>query len=96
MGYTPNHIRVDTSSNRTSRLVLAEVYSPGWRAYLDGKEEVSVQEKPDTLRLVDIAAGTKFVDFKYEPESYQRGRLITLATIIILAGLFPRSWKRKT
>lgn len=91
--YTPNLIRVDTSKNQTKRLVLAEVYSPGWEAYLNGKEKIPVQETPNSLRLVDIRPDTKFVEFKYEPKSYQIGKIISLATIFILGILWI---KRKT
>lgn len=88
--YTPNHIRVNTSANPTSRLVLAEVYSQGWRAYLDGVDEVPVQETPNALRLINIKPDTKFADFKYQPQSYLAGRVITGGTILFLAGLWIR------
>lgn len=91
--YTPNHIRVDTSKNQTKRLVLSEVYSPGWTAYLNGVKKTSVQETPNALRLVDLKPGTQFVDFKYEPESYRIGKIITLTTILTLVVLWI---KRKT
>lgn len=85
--YSPNHIRVDTSSNKTQRIVLSEVYSLGWVAYLNGKSKVPVQEKPDALRLVDIKSDTQFVDFKYQPESFKYGLIITGITLIGL-GIF--------
>ena len=85
--YTPNYIRIDTSGQITKRLVLSEVWSPGWKAYLNGKEAVTVQEKPNTLRLVDIKNDTQFVDFTYDPESFRVGRLITSITILSLVGL---------
>ncbi|MDO8503205.1 MAG: hypothetical protein Q7S60_00795 [bacterium] len=94
ISYSPNKIRVDTSTGATSRLVLAEVWSPGWRAYLDGDKDAVVQEKPNTLRLVDIKPDTKFVDFVYEPNSFKVGRIITLATVGVLVGIGLRKWKR--
>lgn len=92
--YTPNLIRVDTSGHNTSRLVLSEVWSPGWKAYLNGKEEVRVQEKPNTLRLVDIKPDTRFVDFKYEPDSFKIGRVVTLTTFLLITGYFALKWKK--
>lgn len=82
--YSPNHIRVDTSSAESPHLVLAEVWSPGWKAYLNGKDEVAVQQTPEALRFVDLKESTKFVDFKYKPKSYNAGRIITLATVLLL------------
>lgn len=92
--YTPNRIRVDTSGHNTSRLVLSEVWSPGWKAYLNGKEAVKVQEKPNILRLVDIKPDTRFVDFKYEPDSFKIGRAITLTTLLLIAGYLALEWKK--
>lgn len=86
--YTPNHIRVDTSKHQSSDLILAEVYTKGWNAYLNGIEKALVQETPNSLRLVNIKSRTDFVDFKYEPESFNMGRLITISTLISLAIYF--------
>lgn len=82
--YSPNTISVDTSSAQTNTLVLAEVWSPGWKAYLNGQKEVPVLEKPNTLRAVEVNPKILFVDFRYEPESYKWGRLITLSTLLVL------------
>lgn len=70
--YTPNFIRVSTSNIQpsTSSITISEVASPGWKAYLNGSEKAVVQETPIALRAVDIKANTKFVNFKYQPESY--------------------------
>lgn len=64
--YTPNFIRIKIDKP-TPQLVIPEVFSPGWVAYLDGREKVPVQETPNALRAVDIKSDTKFVDLKYEP-----------------------------
>ena len=82
--YSPNNIVVDTSQKSSNKLVLSEVYSKGWKAYLNGVSEVPVQETPQALRLVDLKVDTKFVDFKYQPESFRLGALITFMTV----GLF--------
>ena len=74
------------------QVVLAEVYSPGWRAYLNGTEEVSIQETPIAQRAVDIKHGTRFIVFKYNPKSYEAGKIITISTIAALIFLlFPRT-----
>ncbi len=83
--YTPNHIRVDTSNHSSVELILAEVYSPGWKAYLNGKEEVKIKEHLNKLRGVEIKADTNFIDFKYEPDSFFGGKIITAATLIIIS-----------
>lgn len=93
--YSPNHIQVDTSSHQTQRIVLSEVYSPGWIAYLNGKSKVPVQQKPDALRLVDIKSNTQFVDFKYQPESFKYGLIITSTTLIGLGMFLIKKWIKR-
>lgn len=68
--YTPNFIRVHVPSSyflHHTSYIIPEIYSPGWRAYLNGIEEVPVQETPNSLRAVTIKPETKFVDFKFKP-----------------------------
>lgn len=88
--YTPNHIQIDTSQNQSKQIVLAEVYSPGWKAFLDGKKEIEIKQTRDALRLVDIDSNTKFIDFKYQPLNFETGKSITISTIFLLlfVGLF--------
>lgn len=92
--FSPNFIRVDTSSNNHKNVILAEVYNKQWTAYLNGKEKVNVQETPNRLRLVDITSQTKYVDFKYYPKSFVLGRFITLITIIMVILINTTLWTR--
>lgn len=85
--YSPNNIKVRTQGVTNSQLILSEIFSPGWKAYLNGNEETIIKETPDALREVTIKPDTEFVDFRYEPKSYTIGKAITFATIIILAGI---------
>ena len=81
--YKPNYIKVYIDEKQ-KQLVISEVYSSGWKAYLNGKEEVLVQETPNALRAVDIKPDTKFVDFKYNPDNYKLGKIIGLTTLLFL------------
>lgn len=87
LNYTPNWIKVDTSAMTGKSLILAEVYSPGWKAYLNGQEETLVRETPSSLRQINLKSDTKFVDFKYDPHGYNFGRIISLVTLIFIAFL---------
>lgn len=84
LNYSPNQIRVDTSKQLSKELILAEVYSKGWKAYLNGGELTPVLETPSSLRLVNINPDTRFVDFKYQPNSFQIGKVITIFTLIFI------------
>lgn len=81
--YTPNHIRVDTSSKASEQLILSEVYNNGWGAYLNGDERVKILETPTSLRQVNLKPGTQYVDFYYEPLSFHIGTVLTVMTVIL-------------
>lgn len=84
ISYAPNHIRIDTSNFKEKSLTISEVYSPGWKAYLNGTSEVAVQETPEHKRFIDLSPNTKFVDLKYQPNSYKTGKAISIITILTL------------
>lgn len=82
--YSPNEIIVKTKGHINNQLILSEVWSSGWKAYLDGNREVKINETSSALRQVEIENDTQFVDFKYEPDSYNIGRFITLSTLLTI------------
>lgn len=96
--YSPNQIRVILNEYISPYLILSEVYSPGWNAYLNGHEKILVQQRPNVLRSVDINKETKFVDFRYEPEGFKKGAyisLITFSSLIIILLTLNLSQNRK-
>ncbi len=82
--YSPNHIRIEVTAPRDRRLILAEVYSKGWKAYTDKGQFLAVQERPNSLRLVDIPKETKLLEFYYDPPGFSIGFVISFITISIL------------
>lgn len=82
--YQPNFISIDIPQIVDAQIILSEVYSPGWKAYLNGKEPAAVQETPDALRAVDIGPDTKFVEFRYEPTGFRTGKFISIATVFTI------------
>lgn len=85
--YQPNFIKVDTSKQLSKQIILAEVYSNGWKAYLNGQEQVPILETPNSLRLVNIKADTKFIEFKYMPDSFKIGFFITTSTFLLITTI---------
>ena len=65
--YLPNRIVIDTSKQLSNTVVLAEVYNPNWKAYLNGKEETKIEEYSKVMRLVKIKLDTNFIVFRYKP-----------------------------
>lgn len=94
VNYSPNHVRINTTDHSSKSLTLSSVYNNGWVAYLDGKR-VNIQQKPNALMLVDLKKETKFVDFRYEPDSFKLGAVITLVSIVMTIFILKLSFKPK-
>jgi uncharacterized membrane protein YfhO len=77
-------------------VVLSESAWKGWRAYVDGKR-VQTHFANHAFLGVYVPKGTHEVRVVYQPESFTRGRNITLATMVGLVGFFVwRSRSRKS
>lgn len=92
--YSPNYIKVDTSSHETRQLIVAEVYNSGWIAKLNGEKLTEIKQTSNKLRQIEIEKDTLFIEMRYNPKSYQLGRIISLSSLFIvfvyLAYLFRR------
>jgi uncharacterized membrane protein YfhO len=65
-------------------LVLADAYYPGWKAYVNGKEQV-IRRANLFFRAVVLPAGTHTVEFRYDPTSFKLGLAISIATIVAIS-----------
>ena len=67
--------------------VFSEIYYPeGWNAYIDGNKADYV--KTDyVLRGMYIPAGNHEIEFRFEPESFTEGRMISIIANILVALL---------
>jgi uncharacterized membrane protein YfhO len=74
---------IDASLNDAGILVLADSYYPGWKAYVDGKEEKILRANL-FFRAVSLSAGRHTVEFRYEPRSFAIGLAISVGTVIVL------------
>ncbi|MBI4490037.1 MAG: YfhO family protein [Deltaproteobacteria bacterium] len=81
--YTNNQVTIRASLNGSGVLVLADSFYPGWRAYVDGKENEILRANL-FFRGVPLPAGEHLVEFRYQPRSFAFGLVLSLTT---LAGL---------
>lgn len=93
--YQPNKIIIDVSSSPGNQLTLSEVYSDGWKAYLNGFQFTPVLEKPNALRAINTTSGTKFVELRYEPDAFYKGLLVTIATTASIILILLTAWIKK-
>jgi succinate dehydrogenase hydrophobic anchor subunit len=74
--WSPNEIRILTEGN-AGKLILSEVYYPGWKAWIDG-EEVEINREYEILRSVEIDSGSHEIVFKFLPISFFLGMVLSL------------------
>lgn len=83
----PTSLKIETETARASLLILSEMFYPGWKARIDGRE-VEIWRVNYNLRGVSLPAGKHLVEFSYRPKSILIGAVITLTTALcLLAGL---------
>jgi hypothetical protein len=80
--YQHNMITVTVETAAEGMLVLSEAYFPGWTATINGKD-TRVYRTDYKLRGVFLPSGKSTVVFRYEPESFRTGGMITLGTLIV-------------
>lgn len=84
--YRPNGIVLDVTGTASGWLVLTDVWYPGWTCTVDG-EPVNVYRADTLFRAVHIHAGRHEVAFRFGPESYRQGRLVSLTALIAVSAV---------
>ncbi len=83
-----NDFDLKVDADRSSMLVVSQVYYPGWKAYVDG-HAVSVVPADQALSAIPIPAGSHAVRFSFDPLSFKLGLALTLAAALLALAL---SW----
>jgi hypothetical protein len=89
----PEHIVIDVDAPARGFLVLADQYSPGWYASVNGVAAPIVRAN-HTFRLVEVPAGRARVEFRYRPWSVVIGAAVSAATLAVVAVLLWRNRRR--
>jgi hypothetical protein len=91
ISYEPNHLQIETNTERPAVLVVSEAYYPGWAATIDG-QETALYAANYLLRGILLPAGKHRVELWYRAPAARSGAVISFATAALLLGLF---WKSK-
>ena len=92
----PNYLKYEAETATKNIGVFSEIYYPGWRALIDGKETDMVRVNY-ILRALQIPEGKHTIEFKFEPKPYMVGNKITMASswIVLLLLLGSIGWTVK-
>ena len=88
LNYKPNTI--DLSFEKTSSwrsLIISENYYPDWYAYVDD-QKFPLERHNQFFKKVIIPPNSDSTKIKYQPQSLQAGKTITVATILFLVMYF--------
>jgi uncharacterized membrane protein YfhO len=97
---TNNRLQLHVIAREDAFLVLSDTYFPGWKAYVDDREE-KIHRADYNFRAIFLRAGMHQVEFVYRPMSFTAGAIVTSLAIIgcLSIGLVVRyrgRSKRKT
>ena len=94
--YKPDRVEYAVSAPAAALMVASEVWYPGWKAYIDGKE-TEVFRTDYALRGIYMPAGEHKVVFKFEPFIFRVGVAVSLATLLFFAAVIGppayRKWR---
>ncbi len=87
--YDPQSLTYTSNAKTEQFAVFSEIwYGPnkGWQAYVDGKpvEHIRVNY---LLRGMRVPAGKHTIEYKFDPKSYETGKMVSGISSIVLIGL---------
>lgn len=84
--FSPNRIALDVSVPQKSKIIITQMYDPGWRATVGEGEELPVSATYD-LVSIEVEPGTRKIELTYRPPYFYVGLLISVLSIIGAVGL---------
>src|ERR1044072_6392319 len=84
--YGNQNVQIDAQLGQPGVRVLAAAFYPGWKAFVDGKEQ-RVLRANYLFRAVELGAGNHRVEFIYDPLSFKIGWIISLLTAAALISI---------
>ncbi len=85
-------VKLDTVSKTSSFLVLSDIYYPGWKAIVNGKEQ-PIYQTNYILRGLLLKPGYNQVLFVYRPLLFSIGMLISIIALSCLVVITYIDWK---
>lgn len=81
--YSPDEVKINANMTGSGVLILGDNYYPGWKVFVDGKEEKLLKAN-FFLRGVFLKQGVHDVKFVYEPMSFKVGLIISSFTLVAI------------
>ncbi len=93
--YEDQKFIIKTNTNSRSPLIISNVNYPGWKAYIDGAK-TPIREVNFALQSIIVPSGIHIIEFRYHPQSFYFGLVISLAGILLTVITFTYLWKKRS
>lgn len=90
----PNYLRIRVETRDPGYLVLTDTYYPGWRSFVNGTP-TDVRRANYLFRGVTIPAGISEIEFRYEPDSFRYGMIISIGGVVLMLVFGARAWRSR-
>ena len=95
VGYQPNELKYDVSSDKGGVLVFSEIYYPGWTATIDGKP-AEIGRVNYVLRAMKVPAGKHEITLTFRPSTVTSTNTVAYIAIALIFVLLALSVWRKS
>jgi hypothetical protein len=85
--YENNRIVLEVDSPEAAFLFMSETHYPGWKAYVDGREE-EILRADYVFRAIPVGPGSHRIEVVYQSLSFKVGLAVSLLTIVMLGGVW--------
>lgn len=86
---SPNFLKFETKLPNENFLVVSKSVFPGWKVTIDGRP-TEIRSANIGLTSVLVPEGTHMVEFRYQPESFKKGLVISALTLALWLGILAR------
>jgi hypothetical protein len=90
----PGRMVFGSQSSEDGWFLLSETWFPGWRAFVDGNEAL-VFRGDYLFQAIFLSPGEHIVEFRYQPNSWSHGLMISLASFLLWSALFILAWRER-
>lgn len=89
VSYEPNELRYLVNAPTSQMAVFSEIfYYKGWKAFIDGGEDVPILRGNYLLRAAYLPAGRYELVFSFNPSSYTVGNVLEIISSVLLTLAF--------
>ncbi len=81
--YENNRIVLEVNTPDAAFLFMSEAHYPGWKAYVDGREE-EILRANYVFRAIPVGPGSHRIEVVYQPLTFKVGLAVSLLTVVML------------